>query len=185
MPFPLAMGIWVVIGLAILLVIFVGFRHRRREGRSLVPRVPAVPVVAGVPDLGTQLLPPVRATYVSSTLSGDWLARVSTPELGERASATLSVHEAGVVIERPGPGTLFIPAAAVRGAGTSSGMAGKFVGHEGLDVITWLAPDDVLLDTGLRLARRDDRPALREAVTRLVAPAPDLTSHDPNEKESL
>jgi len=171
LPFPVAMGIWVVIGILILLVIFVGLRRRRSAGRSLVPAVPAVPVVDGVPDLGAELLAPVRATYVSSTRSGDWLARIDTPELGVRASALLSVHEAGVVIERPGPGVLFIPAASLRGTGTTSGMAGKFVGHEGLDVLTWLSPDGLLLDTGLRLAHRGDRTPLQDAVTRLIASA--------------
>jgi len=204
LPFPVAMGIWVVIGALILLVMIVGLRRRRAAGARSVPRLPSVPFsgspAGAAPDLGAELLAPVRATYVSSTRSGDWLARIDTPELGVRASALLSVHEAGVVIERPGPGTLFVPAAALRGTSTTSGMAGKFVGHDGLDVLTWLSPDGLLLDTGLRLAHRGDRTPLQDAVTRLIASAGreasagervetsaaphDPSPHTPNEKES-
>jgi hypothetical protein len=139
-----------------------GWRARTRRSSALVPALPVAPA-----DLGTELLSPVDATYVSTTRAGDWLDRVTAQGLGVRSPARVSVYDAGVRIDRQGAPDLFVPAAAVRGAAGAPGMAGKVVGGEGLVVLTWQADpaDPRGLDTGLRPAHAADRARLIDALT--------------------
>ena len=144
-----------------------GWRRRERCSAVTVPDVPATPT-----DLGTARTDVLEAVYVSSTTAGDWLDRVNAHDLGVRSPAQVQVFDAGVVVHRTGAADVFVPAAQVRGIGTASGMAGKFMGRDGLVVLTW-APDAApadgpLLDTGLLVRHRADRPRLVDAVRTLV-----------------
>jgi len=172
LPMPVAVGIWVVIGVVLLLLVLTGRRRLAARTRRTVPVPPAAP-----DDLGALRLGPVDATYVSSTLAGDWLARVGAHSLGDRATARVTVHDAGVLVERDGAPDVFAPTATLRGAGLAPGMAGKFVGTDGLVVVTWEDParDDVpavVLDTGLRTQHATDRARLVDAVRHLMTSAP-------------
>ncbi|MCL1872063.1 MAG: hypothetical protein FWF90_16845 [Promicromonosporaceae bacterium] len=169
LPFPVAIGIWIVIGLLLLVVIVLGLLRLTRRGGDVVPAPPAPPA-----DLGALRLGPLDATYVSTTLAGDWLARVGAHRLGERSAATVTVHDSGVLVERSGAPALFLPAAALRGAALAPGMAGKYVGADGLVVVTWQAPSDGAvdaadLDTGVRTRHPADRSRLVDAVRDLAA----------------
>lgn len=190
LPLPLAVGIWVVFGLALLLVVLTGRRRLAQRTRAVVPVPPAAPEALGALRAG-----PVEAVYVSSTLAGDWLARVGAHGLGDRAAASVTVHDAGVLVEREGADDVFVPVAALRGAGLAPGMAGKYVGADGLVVITWEVPaaDGVqaaLLDTGLRTRRPTDRGTLVDAVRHLVAaqnlypPAPTTPTATPTPQDA-
>ncbi|GII99063.1 hypothetical protein CLV28_1704 [Sediminihabitans luteus] len=172
LPMPVAVGIWIVLGLLLLLVIWRGLRSLRGRGADVVPALPAVPEPLGAATFG-----PVEATYVSTTLHGDWLARVGAHGLGDRAGASVSVHPEGVLVERTGAPTLFVPAERLQDAGTTAGMAGKYVGGEGIAVMTWAegageadGRPATLLDTGLRTRRSADRTALLDAIRALVRP---------------
>jgi hypothetical protein len=90
----------------------------------------------------------------------------------------VQVFDAGVRIERAGGHDVFVPAAAVRGAATSPGMAGKFVGKDGLVVVTWTlrTPESsTTLDTGLRTMHAAERPVLVDAVRSLQTGAASTT----------
>ena len=172
LPMPVAVGIWVVIGVLLLLVILTGRRRLAARTRDTVPVPPEVPE-----DLGALRLGPLDATYVSSTLAGDWLARVGAHHLGDRSTAHVSVHDAGVLVERDGAPDVFAPVAALRGVGLAPGMAGKYVGADGLVVVTWEDPERdgvpaVALDTGLRTRHEPDRSRLVDAVRHLMTSAP-------------
>jgi len=172
LPMPVAVGIWVVIGVLLLLVILTGRRRLAARTRDTVPVPPVVPE-----DLGALRLGPLDATYVSSTLAGDWLARVGAHRLGDRSTAQVSVHDAGVLVERDGAPDVFAPVAALRGVGLAPGMAGKYVGADGLVVVTWEDPEAggvpaVDLDTGLRTRLAPDRSRLVDAVRHLMTSAP-------------
>lgn len=62
-------------------------------------------------------------------------------------------------IEREGTGDLTIPAGSLAEITSGPGMAGKFVGGDGLLILRWRLGDQ-LLDTGLRLQRRADHDLL-------------------------
>jgi len=172
LPLPVAVGIWVLVGVLLLLVVLTGRRRLAARTRDTVPVPPAVPE-----HLGDLRLGPLDATYVSSTLAGDWLARVGAHHLGDRSTARVSVHEAGLLVERGGAPDVFVPVAALRGVGLAPGMAGKYVGADGLVVVTWEDPEAdgvaaVTLDTGLRTRLAPDRSRLVDALRHLMTSAP-------------
>ncbi len=165
MPPAVTLTLLLAAGAAALWGMRAGWRHRAERTAAAVPDLPAVPAPDD-PALGPAVTDPMEGTYVSSTVSGDWLERVVARDLGTRSAAVVQVFEAGVRLERPGARDLFLPAASLRGAGTSPGMAGKYVGGQGLVVLTWQppAPGAATLDTGLRLRRSADREPLLAAV---------------------
>lgn len=174
MPLPVAVGIWAVLAVLLLLLVLTGRRQLARRTRALVPAPPVPPVDPA--DLGALRLGPVPSVYVSSTLAGDWLARVGAHGLGDRSEAEAAVYDAGVLITRTGASTVFVPRTALRGAGLAPGMAGKYVGADGLVVVTWQVPGDdrtdaVDLDTGLRTRYATDRARLVDAVRHLMTTA--------------
>jgi hypothetical protein len=156
---------WTALLLLILLALYLlmwrGWR-RRAARQADVPPLPERPKA-----LSADVIPPVRGVYVSSTTAGDWLDRIVVRDLGVRSRAVMHVTGAGVSFDREGASDVFIPAAWLRGVRREGGMAGKFVGRDGLIVITWELGDR-MLDTGFRPDRSRDNDVLVEAVGRLV-----------------
>ncbi len=169
MPPAVTLTLLLAAGAAALWGMRAGWQHRGQRTAAAVPDLPAVPP-ADEPSLGATLMGPVDGTYVSSTVSGDWLERVVARDLGARSAAVVQVFAGGVRIERPRATDVFIPAATLRAAGTTPGMAGKYVGGQGLVVLTWQPPAEgaATLDTGLRLRRAADREPLLAAVRGLI-----------------
>ncbi|PJI85608.1 hypothetical protein [Luteimicrobium subarcticum] len=163
LPMPVAVGIWIVIGIALFVIMWRGWRHRERRGAALVPDLPPVPATG---DLGTTRTGEIAGVYVSSTTAGDWLDRVAAHDLGYRSRAVAQVFDTGVLITREGAHDVFVPADRLVDVTTSPGMAGKFVGKDGLVVVTWEAPG-ATLDTGLRTQHPGDRAVLVDAVRAL------------------
>ncbi|MDO8148660.1 hypothetical protein Q6350_09460 [Isoptericola sp. b515] len=174
LPLPVAVGIWVVVGLVLLLLVLTGRRRLATRTRHLVPSPPEPPLTEG--ELGEMVVGPVEAVYVSSTLHGDWLARIGAHGLGDRSHAEVTVYAGGVVVDRDAARPLLLPADALRAAGTAPGMAGKYVGRDGLVVLTWQVPADgtveaTTVDTGLRTRHRADHDRLLAAVRPLISPS--------------
>lgn len=168
------LAIALLVALAIFLVLYVTLIGRRRLAQRTTTLVPRPPEVPGADQTGTVRFGPLEAVYVSTTLHGDWLARVGAHGLGDRSNAFVSVHDGGVLVEREGADDLWVPVHAIRSTSLAPGMAGKYVGADGLVVLTWAVPeaDDVaaaLVDTGLRTRRAEDRGALVDAVRHLLA----------------
>lgn len=179
LPQPVAVGIWVVLGVVLLTLVLVGRSRLVRRSAGVVPTPPAAPAEAA---RGAVLLGPLDALYVSSTLAGDWLARVGAHGLGDRSQAQVTVHDGGLHVARSGAPDVWVPAAAVGGAALTPGMAGKFVGKEAIVVVTWTVPaepapadateapanPEVRLDTGLLPRHDHDVARLLEAVQGLA-----------------
>ncbi|MDR3082868.1 MAG: hypothetical protein LBV60_18425 [Streptomyces sp.] len=132
----------------------------RRTLQSDLPDLPAVPEETG-PAL---LAAPGR--YHGSTTAGNWLDRVVAHGLGTRSLAELTLTERGLLARRPGEADLWIPAAALTGARTDSGIAGKVV-PSGLLVVGWTLGDRAL-ESGFRLDAADGHEDWVEAVEALV-----------------
>lgn len=168
------LAITLLVLLAVFLVLYVTLIGRRRLAQRTTTLVPRPPEVPGVDQTGPVRFGPLEAVYVSTTLHGDWLARVGAHGLGDRSNALVSVHDGGVLVEREGADDLWVPVHTIRSTSLAPGMAGKYVGADGLVVLTWAVPeaDDVaaaLVDTGLRTRRAEDRGALVDAVRHLLA----------------
>ncbi|MFI6428032.1 hypothetical protein [Promicromonospora sp. NPDC050880] len=173
------LAVLLLVALAIFLVLYVTLIGRRRLAQRTTAVVPVPPPVPGAdgatgPGVGPVRLGPLEAVYVSTTLHGDWLARVGAHGLGDRSNALVSVHDGGILIERDGARDLWVPVNAIRSATLAPGMAGKYVGADGLVVVTWAVPEadgvaPALVDTGLRTRRATDRGGLVDAVRHLLA----------------
>jgi len=168
------LSIALLVVLAVFLVLFVTLIGRRRLAQRTTTLVPVPPPVPGADHLGPVRFGPLEAVYVSTTVHGDWLARVGAHGLGDRSGALVSVHDGGVLIERDGADDLWVPVHEIRSAGLAPGMAGKYVGADGLVVLTWAVPEAdgveaALVDTGLRTRRPEDRGGLVDAVRYLLA----------------
>lgn len=163
-----AVGVMIAIALVIFGLMWIGWRGRQRRSEPLVGLLPK----AEPDDLTVAITEEFDGEYVSSTTHGDWLDRVSTAGLGDRSKAFVQVFERGILFTRSGASDVFIPAASIVGVETSPGMAGKFVGREGLVVITWTVAakfgDGTDLDTGFRTAHKADQPVLLEAINKLI-----------------
>ncbi|MEV0891046.1 hypothetical protein [Promicromonospora sp. NPDC050262] len=167
------LSVAVLVALAIFLVLYVTLIGRRRLAQRTTTVVP-VPPSPPADSPGAVRFGPVEAIYVSTTLHGDWLARVGAHGLGDRSHAVVTVHRTGVLIERDGTDDLWLPVSTIRSAGLAPGMAGKYVGADGLVVLTWAVPEAdgvpaALVDTGLRPRRAQDRGGLVDAVRHLLA----------------
>lgn len=155
-----------------------GWRRRVARDQDLPP-LPGVAAGHG----GSVVLGPVEATYVCTTTAGDWLDRIAAQGLGARATAAVEISARGIRIERDGVDQpLFLPAVALRGVSTAPGMAGKFVGGDGIVVITWAhgrtRDSERLLDTGLHVRHADDSAAVLDQIEQLLAdhsPRPEAT----------
>jgi hypothetical protein len=171
MPVWVSVTALVVLAVAGLVAMLVGWRHRAGRTAAQVAAPPAVP---DDDALGAPRGEAFEATYVSTTRSGDWLDRVTAHGLGVRSAATVQVHEAGVVLRRRGAPDVFVPRAALRAVSTSGGMAGKVVGKEGLLVLTWQPDpaDERGLDTGLRLRHPRQGDVLRREALDLIGQTP-------------
>jgi len=180
---PISITIVLALGLLAVWGMRRGWLHREETSMAWVPDLAPVPSDAA---LGAPRSEPFAATYVSSTRSGDFLDRVVAHDLGVRSAAVVQVFDAGIRITRIGANDVFVPAASLRAVGTTSGIAGKFVGRDGIVVLTWLAAstDERGLDTGLHLRHAADQPPLLAAASTLIAEPPSPAHHAATKEQS-
>lgn len=100
----------------------------------------------------------------------------------------MTVHRSGVLIARQGAPDLFVPASALEAVSLAPGMAGKFVGQDGLVVLTWTVPaagdaPETRLDTGLRTPIAPDRATLLNAARELLPAADGAPNDDSKEPQ--
>lgn len=133
-----------------------GWHRRGRSQQHLPP-----PSDSSLEELGEGIAHgPVDAVYVDTVLAEQPLERIVAHGLGHRANAAATLGDGGSWrIEREGAEDLTIPGPDVTEITSGPGMAGKFIGGDGLLIIRWRLGDQ-LLDTGLRLARRADHDLL-------------------------
>jgi hypothetical protein len=138
----------------------VGWRHRAARQHGLGP-LPKPPAELGPPMLAESGL------YVGTTSAQSWQDRIVVHGLGRRAAATAALFPVGLVIDRVGDPTIYLPAASIIEGRLAPGLAGKVVGARGLLVVRWRLGDWVL-DTGLRADDERRYPELLRAIAGLV-----------------
>lgn len=164
-----AVSVMIAIALVLLGLMWIGWRGRQRRSEPLIGLLPTIELA----DLTGPLTLEIAGEYISSTTSGDWLDRVATADLGVRSKGYVQVFQQGIVFTRSGAPRVFVPAASIVRVETSPGMVGKFVGGDGLVVVTWTVAakfeDGTDLDTGYRTAQRKDQPILIDAINKLIS----------------
>ena len=131
-----------------LLLIWLMYRGWRNRAARQADRIGELPAVPG--DLGTQTLPPTTGLYVGSTIAPSWQDRIAVGDLGHRASAEIARYERGILLERTGESTIWIPQEAIRAVRTERGLAGKVMTKDGVLVVRWELPSGTEIDTGFR-----------------------------------
>lgn len=160
-----AVTILLVVALAALVGMAVGWKHRSARTESYLGS--SLDIFTAPADPGAVHCGPLACTYVSTTSATDWLDRVTAHGLGDRSSASLSVADAGVVIERSGSTDLFVPAGYMLSARAERAIAGKVMGTQALVVLTWSAGEHEL-ETGVLPRHKGDRDLIISAVESLI-----------------
>lgn len=145
---------WIV-GLLVLIALLYWLMRQgwlwRRTRQSGLPELPVTP------RQRTETLLELEGRYHGTTTAGNWLDRIVAHRLGERSLVELTLSAEGLDVVRPASQSFFVPVAALRGARTDRGIAGKVVPEGGLLVVTWEHGGQEL-DTGFR----GDHPAEHE-----------------------
>ena len=122
----------IVIALLVLLLalMYLGWRARQRRQRDL-PAPLAVPATLEA-ALGT-----FNGKYVATTVAGKPLERIAVHGLGFRSAASVTLTDAGVLVQRPGNDDLWIPLAAVVERRTATWTIDRVVERGGLELVEW------------------------------------------------
>ncbi len=134
----LTLATLVVVGLLYLLMLK-GWRGRQRRQGDLPPP-------PQTPDrLGDVVVGAVQGLFVGTTHEGRWLDRVAVHHLSDRSAGWITVTDQGVHVEREGVPDLWLPWEVLRAVQTGDALAGKYVGRDGILVLTWqLGPERVV-----------------------------------------
>ncbi|MFC9994289.1 transporter [Nocardia sp. NPDC127526] len=156
--------LWVV-GLLALFVLTLWGMYRAWTGRAKrqaasIGELPAVPA-----DCGAQLLEPTTGLYLGSTLAPSWIQRITVGDLGFRATAELTRFERGILLERDGATTIWIPQESITAVRAERGHAGKVMTEDGVLVIRWKLATGTEVDTGFRGDDKTVYPAWTGAMT--------------------
>jgi hypothetical protein len=133
-----------------------GWRGRVRRQADLPP----LPVPAGRARV---LAGPVSGLFVGTTFAEHWLDRVAVHHLSDRSTASLSVAEDGVHLERAALPEVFVPWDSLESADVETGLGGKVV-STGMLLLTWRLGGR-RLRTAFRAGDRSAHAALHETIT--------------------
>lgn len=147
-----ALGVWGM---------YRGWVNRAARQAERIGELPAVPE-----DLGAQVLEPTTGLYLGSTLAPSWQDRIAVGDLGFRATAELTKFERGILLERDGAATIWIPGESVTAIRTERGHAGKVMTEDGVLVIRWKLPTGTEIDTGFRGDDKTVYPAWAASMTK-------------------
>jgi hypothetical protein len=136
---------FIVFWIAMIALIFKGWRGRQKRQAETIGSFPEIPT-----DLGGTVLEPSTGLYVGSTIAPSWQDRIAVGDIGHRATAELSRHDKGILLERTGESDIWIPAESIRAVRTERALAGKVMSRDGLLVIRWVLPSGTEIDTGFR-----------------------------------
>ena len=131
---PELLAIVIVIMLALLALMAVGWRARRRH-QSSIPRPAAVPGEVGAP-IGV-----FAGKYVATTAAGDPLERIAVHGLGFRGNTSVTVAERGVLVHIDGTDDKWIPAADLRARRKATWTIDRAVERDGLELLEWTLGD--------------------------------------------
>lgn len=164
---------FVVFWVAMIGLIFWGWRGRQKRQADAIGTFPEVPN-----DLGDSVIEASTGLYVGSTIAPSWQDRIAVGDIGHRATGELSRHTKGILLERTGESTIWIPQESVRAIRTERGLAGKVMSKDGLLVIRWELPTGTEIDTGFRA---DDKLVYPSWVDPETNPDTDTDTNDSKE----
>lgn len=142
--------------IALVLIGLLVFGLIRRSSLAPAPKEgPALPPLPRVPKGGADH--GLEVTYVTTTVAGDHTQRVIARGLGKRGGAVAAVRTDGVLVDRRGAPTLFIPWKQLDGVRSTSSLV----------VIAWSHGAE-RLETGLRMRNDTERDRLASRIAALI-----------------
>ncbi|BBZ61008.1 transporter [Mycolicibacterium monacense] len=126
-----------------------GWHSRAQRQVKLIGKLPPLP-----DTVSQAVIPPMKGLYVGCTLAPNWHDRIVVGDLGYRTKAVLTRFPEGIMVQRSGAHSIWIPAESVTAIRTERGMVGKALTHDGILAIRWRLPSGTEIDTGFR---GDDR----------------------------
>lgn len=155
-----------------------GWRRRAQRQASLIGALPVVPEAVGQPTVA-----PTRGLYVGCTLAPSRHDRVAVGDLGYRTKAVLTRFPEGIMVQRSSGRSIWIPQESILDVRTERSLVGKAIPartNEGILVIRWRLPSDVVIDTGFRA---DNRSEYDRWITKSPAVSPDGGAEQSDEEE--
>ena len=149
----------VVIGLLMRLMMR-GWRRRAQLQDSVIGALPAVPDTVGTPTVAA-----TRGQYVGCTLAPKWNDRVVVGDLGYRTKAVLTRYPEGIMVQRSGARSIWIPQESIIAVRTERGITGRAIptrNNDGVLAIRWQLPSGTEIDTGFRADDRGEYTRWRE-----------------------
>ena len=119
----------------------------RRPGGRLVVRRQVVRHAAEHLAVASVGLP---EHLVGRAVEVDAVDRIVVGDLGYRTKAVLTRYPEGVLVQRSGGRSIWIPHDAITAIRTERGIAGKALTHQGILAIRWRLPSGTEIDTGFR-----------------------------------
>lgn len=147
---PVLLAITILVGIALLVLLIVGWRARARRNAA-APQRPLPALAPGAVEH--------PGKYVATTSAGDPYDRIVAGGLGFRGGARASVHPEGILVQRTGEVDLWIPTDDLVGVSRATWTIDRVVERDGLHLIRWRLGDREV-DTYLRL----DDPAAFDAA---------------------
>ncbi|ETW24300.1 transporter, partial [Mycobacterium gastri 'Wayne'] len=109
-----------VVTIAVVIALMMrGWRRRSQQQAELIGELPDVPDDLGPASVTT------RGIYVGCTLSPAWNDRVTAGDLGYRSKAVLTRHRDGILLERVGAQSVWIPLQSITALRTERGIDRK------------------------------------------------------------
>ncbi|MDI9918433.1 transporter [Rhodococcus sp. IEGM 1379] len=166
----------VIFWVAMIGLMFIGWRGRARRQKDSIGELPTVPAT-----LGELLVMPTTGLYVGSTIAPSWQDRIAVGDLGFRSTCEISRYSGGILLERTGASAIWIPQKSIRAIRTENGLAGKVMSKDGVLVIRWELPSGTEIDTGVR---GDDKLAYPDWVKPLTGSNPDASTETKNNEDA-
>jgi len=108
-----------------------------------------------------------ESRFAGSTVSGQWLNRITVHALGTPRGVVASVNSDGIFIKDDADFSLWLPKADLTAVRTGRGIAGDVVEPQGMVILTWTLGDQSI-DTGLRINRNSDHEEFLKSARELV-----------------
>ncbi|MFM9376121.1 transporter [Gordonia sp. VNK21] len=140
-----------------------GWRNRGRRQEEAVGTLPAPPAEPGEPTIG-----PHTGLYLGATMAPSWQNRIAVGDVGDRATCTYARYPGGILIERNGASSVWIPEESISAVRPENGLAGKVMSRDGVLVIRWTLPSGLEIDTGIRGDDKDVYPQWSEAYEKVT-----------------
>lgn len=157
-------ALMVMVGAAVVLLALLAWAWWRRSRRDSGLRTPTGEVPTDAVTTAVS-----EALYVATTRHGEPLERLAIRGLAFRARATVTVTDAGVVLDLAGSPRIFVPADRITAVGQATVAIDRVVERDGLVCLSWRLDDGTVVDSYLRPQDSSAR-ALADAIGATTTP---------------